>query len=55
MDYDIKDKLIGKIFFDYFKITEKIRENWIIKIYKCVHIITNEEFIIKLVRSKYLI
>ena len=51
MEYDKKDKLIGKIFLDYYRTTEKIMENGIIKIYKCIHIMTNEEYVIKLVRS----
>ena len=47
---DKREHLVGKIMLDIYKITKKVGENWLIKIYLCVNLLTDEEYIIKLVR-----
>jgi hypothetical protein len=47
---DKREHLVGKIILDNFKILKKVEENWLVKIYTCVDLITNQEYIIQLVR-----
>ena len=47
---DKREHLVGKIILDNFKILKKVEENWLVKIYTCVDLITNQEYIMQLVR-----
>lgn len=47
---DKREHLVGKIILDNFKILKKVEENWLVKIYTCIDLITNQEYIIQLVR-----
>ena len=47
---DKREHLVGKIILDNYRIQKKIDENWLIKIYSCIDLITKKEYIIKLVR-----
>ena len=47
---DKREHLIGKIILDNFLLTRKLEEYWLIKIYNCIDLKTNKEYIIKLVR-----
>ena len=47
---DKKDHLIGKVILGNYKIKKKLEEIWLIKIFTCINLSKNEEYIIKLVR-----
>jgi hypothetical protein len=47
---DKREHLVGKIILDNFKILKKVEENWLVKIYTCIDLISNQEYIIQLVR-----
>jgi hypothetical protein len=50
---DKREHLVGKIISDNYLIKEKLDEIWLVKIYTCIDIKTNKEYIIKLVRIFY--
>ena len=48
---DKREHLVGKILLDNYLLIKKLEENWLIKIYDCIDLKTNTEYIIKLVRK----
>ena len=51
---DKRDHLIGKIILDNYLVNNKLDENWLVKICTCIDLKTNKEYIIKLVRKKFI-
>lgn len=51
---DKREHLVGKIILDNYKILKKVEENWLVKIYTCIDLITNQEYIIQLVRIYFI-
>jgi len=51
---DKREHLVGKIILDNYKILKKVEENWLVKIYTCIDLISNQEYIIQLVRIYFI-
>ena len=49
-----REHLVGKIILDNYKILKKVEENWLVKIYTCIDLISNQEYIIQLVRIYFI-